>query len=63
MKPTACLINVGRGELVDRDALVEALARGGSRGAGLDVYWEEPPDPDDPLLAWTTSWPRRTSAA
>jgi phosphoglycerate dehydrogenase-like enzyme len=51
MKPTACLVNVGRGDLVDRDALVQALRERRIRGAGLDVYWEEPPDPNDPLLA------------
>jgi phosphoglycerate dehydrogenase-like enzyme len=50
MKPSAYLINVGRGELVDRAALVDALTQGRIAGAGLDVYWEEPPDPEDPLL-------------
>ena len=51
MKPTAFLINVGRGNLVDRDAVVEALRERRIAGGGLDVYWQEPPDPDDPLLA------------
>jgi phosphoglycerate dehydrogenase-like enzyme len=51
MKPSASVINVGRGDLVDRAALVEALDRKTIAGAGLDVYWEEPPDPADPLLA------------
>jgi phosphoglycerate dehydrogenase-like enzyme len=51
MKPSAFLINVGRGGLVDRDALAAALRERRIRGAGLDVYWEEPPDPGDPLLA------------
>ena len=51
MKPSAYLINVGRGELVDREALFAALKTGRIAGAGLDVYWEEPPDPKDPLLA------------
>ena len=51
MKPTACLVNVGRGDLVDKDALVQALRDRRIRGAGLDVYWQEPPDPADPLLA------------
>jgi phosphoglycerate dehydrogenase-like enzyme len=51
MKKTASLINVGRGDLVDRAALIEALDAKTIAGAGLDVYWEEPPDPRDPLLA------------
>jgi phosphoglycerate dehydrogenase-like enzyme len=51
MKPTAFLINVGRGDLVDRAALVDALSKKTIAGAGLDVYWNEPPDPADPLLA------------
>ncbi len=51
MKRTACLVNVGRGELVEREALVAALTAGTIGGAGLDVYWEEPPDPSDALLA------------
>lgn len=51
MRPTAALINVGRGDLVDRAALMDALTKKTIAGAGLDVYWTEPPDPDDPLLA------------
>jgi phosphoglycerate dehydrogenase-like enzyme len=50
MKPTACLINVGRGELVDKGALLDALRTRRIAGAGLDVYWDEPPDPDDELF-------------
>ena len=51
MKPTAFLVNVGRGDLVDREALLAALRARQIAGAGLDVYWQEPPDPADPLFA------------
>jgi phosphoglycerate dehydrogenase-like enzyme len=51
MKSSAHLINLSRGGLVDRDALEKALAEGTIAGAGLDVYWEEPPDPRDPIFA------------
>ncbi len=52
MKPTAMLVNVARGGLIDEDALVHALRDGGIRGALLDVTTEEPLPPDSPL--WTT---------
>jgi phosphoglycerate dehydrogenase-like enzyme len=42
MKRSACLINVGRGELVDTEALVEALASASIAGAALDVVHPEP---------------------
>lgn len=49
MKPTAYLYNIGRGPLVDEDALVEALEKGTIAGAGLDVFNIEPLPEDHPL--------------
>jgi phosphoglycerate dehydrogenase-like enzyme len=51
LKPTAYLINVGRGELVDQPALVSALRERRLAGAGLDVFEVEPLPLGDPLLA------------
>lgn len=51
MKPSAYLVNVGRGELIDQSALVEALRARRIAGAGLDVFATEPIPPDDPLLS------------
>jgi D-3-phosphoglycerate dehydrogenase / 2-oxoglutarate reductase len=49
MKTTSCLINTARGELVDQDALQQALMDGRIGGAGLDVMEHEPPEGDHPL--------------
>lgn len=49
MKPGTLLVNCARGPIVDRDALLRALDRGQLGGVGLDVFWDEPWQPDDPL--------------
>lgn len=50
MKPSAFVINVSRGPVIDEADLVEALQTGEIGGAGLDVYEQEPLDPNNPLL-------------
>ncbi|MER3395754.1 MAG: hydroxyacid dehydrogenase [Acidimicrobiia bacterium] len=45
------LINVARGEVVDEEALVEALKNKVIKGAAIDVFAEEPPPPDHPLFS------------
>ena len=53
MKPSAYLINVARGRVVDEPALVEALEKGAIAGAAVDCVWEEPLPESSPL--WTTN--------
>jgi phosphoglycerate dehydrogenase-like enzyme len=50
IKPGAFLINVSQPNLVDREALRRALASGRLGGYGLDTFYEEPGDPNDPLI-------------
>ena len=49
MKESAVLINVARGRIIDEAALIEALSSRALRGAGLDVFWEEPLPSSSPL--------------
>ena len=53
MKPTAFLVNVARGEILDKDALARALREGWIAGAAIDVFWGDPTayvlPPDDEL--------------
>ncbi len=70
MKPSSFLINTSRGKLINQADLAEALDQGQLAGAALDVVWDEPMRPDNPLLqapnclitphmAWATVAARR----
>ncbi len=50
MKPTSILINTARGQIVNETDLIAALRQGSIKGAGLDVYEQEPPLKDNPLF-------------
>jgi phosphoglycerate dehydrogenase-like enzyme len=76
MKPTAILINTSRGPVIDERALIDVLRAGKIRGAGLDVFEQEPINKDNPLLELQNvvvaphaaggtfeSWPRRAQFA
>lgn len=51
MRPHAVVVNTSRGGLIDEAALIAALRAGRIAGAGLDVFEQEPPAPDNPLFA------------
>jgi phosphoglycerate dehydrogenase-like enzyme len=51
MKPTAFFLNLGRGETVDEEALLQILKERRIAGAALDVFWKEPLPQDHPF--WT----------
>lgn len=51
MKKTAVIINVGRGAIIDEEALARAIDNGVIAGCGLDVYCEEPPRKESPVLS------------
>lgn len=52
MKPTAYFVQTARGGIHDEAALARALADGRIAGAGIDVFLQEPPSPDHPLLGF-----------
>ena len=54
MKKTAIIVNTGRGALIEREALLDALATKKIAGAGLDVFHDEPLKPGDPILGLDT---------
>jgi phosphoglycerate dehydrogenase-like enzyme len=52
MKPTAFVLNIARGPVLDYEATLAALKEGRIAGAGLDVFWYEPFDPTDPIFSY-----------
>jgi D-3-phosphoglycerate dehydrogenase len=51
MRPGAVLVNTARAHLIERDALANALRDGQIGGVAFDVFYEEPPSLDDPILS------------
>lgn len=50
MKRGVFIVNIARGPVIDYDALYKGLSSGHVAGAGIDVFWQEPFDPEDPIL-------------
>lgn len=50
MKEGVCIINCSRGGIIDEEALARFIQNGKVKGAAIDVFEKEPPDPDNPLL-------------
>jgi phosphoglycerate dehydrogenase-like enzyme len=76
MKPTSVFVNTSRGPVVDEEALIDSLKGGELMGSGLDVFWSEPINPDNPLIDMDNvvltphcaggtyeTWPRRVKFA
>jgi len=51
MKPKVVIINTARADIINREALIKAFEEGLIAGAALDVHYDEPPLPDDPLYS------------
>ena len=52
LKSSAYVVNIARGGVIDYDALLAALRDKRIAGAGLDVFWQEPMDPADPIFGY-----------
>lgn len=52
LKPGAFVVNICRGPVIEKEPFVAALRSGKIAGAGLDVFWVEPPDPNDEFLQY-----------
>lgn len=50
LQKSGYILNAARGPIINKKALMEALDSGYLGGVALDVYWKEPPEPNDPIL-------------